>query len=186
MEINRNQIREIVKEEFYKILFEERIFEREIQTYIKSLVYDDVHYLRLLNSGIVKQGSLIFEVPEYSSGKLIMSRRANISLENIYNENIRYDIMAGDLSDFVAIINFESESGIIDWRQKGRKQFTYTGIFKMYEEIYDIEFKTMEEYFVDRFMLYLSTKFQLGGNFKKWTDFKKSFMKIYQSEKSKS
>jgi|SRR5690554_1275206 len=183
MQVNRDQIREIVKEEFYKILFEEKIFETEIKAYIKSLVYDDVHYLRLLNSGVVKHGRQIFELPKYSSGKLIMHRRANITLENIYNENIRYNIMAGDLSDFIAVINFESESGIIDWRQKGRKQFTYTGIFKMYEEIYDIEFKTMEEYFVDMFMSYLSTKFQLGGNFKKWTDFKKSFMKIYQPEK---
>ncbi len=186
MEINRDQIREIVKEEFYKILFEERIFEREIKTYIKSLAYDDVHYLRLLNLGLVKNSEEVYELSESSSGSLKMRKKRNISLENIYNENIKYGIMTGNLKDFISAINYKAEGEVIDWRQKAKKGFTYTGIFEMYQEIYDIDFNTMNQVFVNRFTKYLSVKFKLGGEHKKWTYFKKSFMKIYQPKKNKS
>lgn len=178
-ELAKDEINEVVKEEIRTIIFEERYFEMSLRAYIKSLVYDDIHCLRMLNAGMVKYGTTIIEIPEMSSGSLKMKVKKGVNLDEMYEQYTNTGLLQGTHGDFLAIVNFEAESGYIKWTQKARKTFTYKGIFELYESIYDDDFFNLNPLLEKKFLAYISTKFSLGGKFKKTTDFEKSFNKIY-------
>lgn len=182
LELAKNEIKEVVKKEIRTIIFEERYFETPLRAYIKSLAYDDVHYLRMLNAGMVKYGTTIIEIPKISSGSLKMRMKKYVNLNKLYEEYTNTGLLEGTLEDFLAIVNFEAESGYINWTQKARKTFTYKGIFELYESIYEDDFFNLNPLLEGIFLAYISTKFLLLGKFKETTDFEKSFNKIYNKK----
>lgn len=80
MQVNRDQIREIVKEEFYKILFEEKIFETEIKAYIKSLIFEDIHGLRMIVKGKINNHKSELIVSEDELNFTLFEKKENIDI----------------------------------------------------------------------------------------------------------
>lgn len=174
------ELKELVKKEIYTILFEERAFQTPLTAYIKSLAYKDIHYLIMLNKGMVKHGSNLIEIPETSTGTVFMKLKKNINFKQLYDNCIESGVMEASFEDFKAVLNFEVESGYIFWLQKARKSFTYKGIFELYESIYDEDFFNLNPHLQRLFIVYLSNKFLLGQDFKSYVDFEKSFNKVYK------
>jgi hypothetical protein len=176
------ELKKLVKEEIHTILFEERAFETPLTTYIKSLAYKDIHYLIMLNNGLVKHGSNLIEIPETSTGTVFMKLKKNINFKQLYDNCIESGIMEASFDDFKAVLNFEAESGYIFWLQKARKSFTYKGIFELYESVYDEDFFNLNPHLQRLFIAYLSNKFLLEGKPKLYVEFEKSFNKVYKGK----
>lgn len=176
----KQEIKELVKKEIRTILFEERAFEIPLKTYIKSLAYENVHYLIMLNKGMVKHGSSLIEIPEKSTGTIFMNLKKDVDFQQLYDYYIEAGLMQASFEDFKAVLNFETESGYIFWLQKARKSFTYKGIFELYESVYNEDFYNLNPYLQRIFIVYLSNKFLLGNDFKSYLAFEKSFNKLYK------
>lgn len=174
------ELKELMKEEIHTILFEERAFETPFKTYMKSLAYEDIHYLIMLNKGMVNHGNSIIEIPKKSTGSVFMKLKKDIDFKQLYNNCIEANLMQASFEDFKAVLSFKAESGYIFWLQKARKSFTYKGIFELYESIYDEDFFNFNPHLQRIFIAYLSNKFLLGRDFKTYNDFEKSFKKIYK------
>jgi hypothetical protein len=117
------ELKKLVKEEIHTILFEERAFETPLTTYIKSLAYKDIHYLIMLNNGLVKHGSNLIEIPETSTGTVFMKLKKNINFKQLYDNCIESGIMEASFDDFKAVLNFEAESGYILVTKSSKKLY---------------------------------------------------------------
>lgn len=69
------ELKELAKQEIHKLIFTDRYFEPALRTYIKSLLYDDIHYLRMLNRGMVNYGETIITFPQTTMGYLVMNKK---------------------------------------------------------------------------------------------------------------
>ncbi len=178
----KQEIKELVKKKIRTILFEERAFEVPLKAYIKSLAYENIHYLIMLNKGMVKHGSSLIKIPKMPPGKIFMNLKEDVDFQKLYDDYIEAGLMQASFEDFKAVLNFEAESGYIYWLQKARKSFTYKGIFELYESIYNEDFYNLNSYLQKMFIAYLSNKFLLGNDFKTYLAFEKSFNKLYKKK----
>ncbi len=173
---------ELVKSVMFKVeklIFEERYFETPLKTYIKSLCYEDVHYLRMLNLGLVKQGNNIIPVSEKSTGEVWMTLRKNVNTNMLYEEYKGGGLVDCSFENFISILNFDSAAERLIWQGKGKSKFSYLGLFDLYNRIYDYDFSNLNPLLKQRFLLYLSVKFIFDGETKEYENIKKSFNKEY-------
>lgn len=180
----REELKETVKKEFRNILFEERYFETAIKSYIKSLCFQDINYVFMLNRGLVKNGAITFENPEYST-KIWMKIKSNVNINKLYEEYKFGKHIKCSFENFEAAINFEpienfeSDEEIIVWTGNGKKKFTYKGLFDLYHRIYDEDFSKIHKSSKDLFLAYISVKFKFEGVFKSFNLINRSFIKAY-------
>lgn len=177
----RDEIRDIVKNEVKSILIEERGLETSLTAYIKSLCYEEVHYLKMLNKGLVKHGSDLIEIPETSKNRVWMSKKDNVDVRNLYEEYRSGGFIDCSYENFKYLMNFNPKSRPVAWNDTARKTFTYKKLFELYHTIYHFDFSNSEQ-LKERFLLFLADFYHFGGEFKKYKDVKKSFDKAYPSE----
>lgn|SRR5690554_171296 len=163
MEINRDQIREIVKEEFYKILFEERIFETEIKAYIKSLIFEDIHGLRMIVKGKISNHKSELIVSEDELNFTLFEKKENVDIKKLYDQYFKGRFVECTYDTFFKALHFKHNTDEINWIQKSNNNYTYTGIFDLYSEVYHIDYNDIEKFKKKRFKLYICSKFKKGG-----------------------
>lgn len=163
MEINRDQIREIVKEEFYKILFEERIFETEIKAYIKSLIFEDIHGLRMIVKGKTNNHQSELVVSEHELNFTLFEKKENVDIKKLYDQYFKGRFVECTYDAFFKALHFKHNTDEINWIQKSNNNYTYTGIFDLYSEVYHIDYNDIEKFKKKRFKLYICSKIKKGG-----------------------
>jgi len=177
---------EIVQDAIKKIdemIFMDRIFEKKLTAYIGSLCHNEVHFLRMLNRGLVEQGKTYYEFRETSSGKVVLEKRKDFNIEKLYNEYKKAEIIKCEYKDFKSVLEFKSDCKPIAWNDKGKKKFTYKGLFKIYNRVYHVDNLTIKP-LRERFLRFLANNFTFEGEFKKYSEIKKSFDKLYPLIKS--
>ena len=185
-EILKESRDEIVQEAIKKVdemIFVDRYLEPKLRTYIKSLCYDEVHFLSMLNKGLVNHGETFIEFPKTSTGKVFMSKRKDVNVEKLYNEYRNSGIIDCSYENFNSLLEFKAEAKPIAWNDKGRKKFTYKNLFKMYNRVYEVDNLKLKP-LRRRFLHFLSVSFCFEGTFKKYAEIKKSFDKLYPLIKS--
>ena len=163
-ELLKEEIREVIKKEFRNILFEERHFETQLTTYIKSLCYRDINYLQLLNRGLIKYGPTFHKNLELSSS--ILLKKKNVDLRKIHEEytqgwsiNCSFENFESGMN-FSPIVDHNSNEEIIVWTEKARKKHTYKGLFDLYSEILKEEISNLDSYRKNWIFQYISVKFR--------------------------
>src|SRR5690606_18476497 len=109
MQVNRDQIREIVKEEFYKILFEEKIFETEIKAYIKSLIFEDIHGLRMIVKGKINNHKSELIVSEDELNFTLFEKKENIDIKKLYDQYFKGRFVECTYDTFFKALHFKTE-----------------------------------------------------------------------------
>lgn len=178
------EIREIVRDEIKRYIFDTKSIDKSLRTYIKSLCFDDIYYLRMLNGGLLKQETGTYIIPETSTGKIRMNKKENVDLKKLYKEYLKTGHITCTYDDFKSVMNFEHDVQIIDWRDKGKKTFTYKSLFELYNRIYDYNFSELKPVVEYRILLYISVKFKFQNQIKDIQDIRKSFHKTYKSKKT--
>ncbi|MGO3184467.1 MAG: hypothetical protein ACTIJ9_16690 [Aequorivita sp.] len=178
----RQEIKDIVKKEVRSLLIEERGLETSLKAYIKSLCYEEVHFLRMLNEGLVKHGEEFIEIPETSKGRVWLRKRSDVDIRNLYEDNRSKGWISCSYENFKYLIEFNEKAKPTAWNEEAKKSFTYKGLFKMYGKAYYFDFKENDEY-RKMFLCYLADFFYFKGEFKKYQEIKKSFDKTYTSKK---
>jgi len=163
MQVNRDQIREIVKEEFYKILFEKRIFETEIRAYIKSLIFEDMHGLRMIVKCKINNNQSEFVISEDAHNFTLFEKKENVDIKKLYDQYLKGRFVECSYDSFFKAMNFIYDPGQINWIQKSNNNYTYVGIFDLYSEVYHIDYNNMDKFKKKRFQLYICSKFKKGG-----------------------
>lgn len=172
------EIKNIVKQEVRSVLITERGLETSLTAYIKSLCYEEVHYLRMLNRGLVKHGSTLIEIPDTSKNKVWLTKRNNIDIRDLYEEYRSGNFIFCSYEDFNLVLNFKEPSKPISWNDKGRKRFSYKRLFELYNRVYVFDFSESAE-LRNRFLYFLADCFYFEGEFKKFAEIKKAFDKVY-------
>lgn len=175
------EIKNIVKEEVRSVLITERGLETTLTAYIKSLCYDEVHYLRMLNRGLVKHGSTLIEIPNTSRNIVWLTKRKNIDIRNLYEEYRSGNFIFCSYEDFNMVLDFKVPSKPISWNDKGRKQFSYKRLFELYNSVYVLDFSKSTR-LKNKFLYFLADCFYFDGEFKKFVNIKKAFDKAYPIE----
>lgn len=173
----KEELNVLVKEEIDNLIFTERYFETRVITYIKSLCYEEIHYLRMLNKGMVKHGETLIEVPQLPSGYLLVNIKANINYADLHKQYSSGGMMECSTEDFISALTFKSDGNYINWTQKARSTFTYTGIFDLYNDILNDDIFQFPELKLERFLYFISNKFLLGGKIIEYKNLRKSFNK---------
>lgn len=173
---------EIVQSTMKKVddmIFLERHFDSMLRTYITSLCYEDVHYLRMLNRGLVKQGSNVIPVAQKSTGEIWMTLKNNVNLNSIYDEYRVSGLITCNLENFIDVINFNSGAENTLWYGKGKKGYSFLGLFELYNRIYDYDFCNLNPLIKKRFLKYISVKFLFKGETKEFEKIERSFNNKY-------
>lgn len=177
---------EIIQDAIKKIdemVFIDRFFEKKLTTYIKSLCHDEVHFLRMLNRGLVKHEPTCYEFRDKSTGEVVLDKRKDFNIKKLYNEYSKGEIIDCDYEDFKALLEFKIDSKQIAWNGKGKKKFTYRGLFEMYNRAYYVD-NIVDKPLRDRFLYFLANNFIFEGETKDYSEVKKSFDRFYPSNKS--
>ncbi|MGV8994535.1 MAG: hypothetical protein ACOH1O_10570 [Flavobacterium sp.] len=174
----KEQLNVLVKEEIDTLIFTERYFETRVISYIKSLCYNEIHYLRMLNNGMVKHGESLIEVPQWKSGVLFVKNNLNVNYADLYKQYTNCGMMECSFEDFEAVLDFKHDSGYINWKQKGRTTYTYVGIFDLYNDILSEDIFYFSEVKLERFLYFISNKFLIAGKVIEYKNLKNSFTKI--------
>lgn len=141
--MNKEEIRQIIKEELHSIIFEDRAFEKPLTTYMKTLLYDEIKYLKMKEAGFCKkcQNDTIYFHNDLEIKILGFEKKENIDLKTIYQERKKYRYFEGSYSDFEKIMLFKEPTIQLEWLQKTKsKDITYLGIFELFKEVYHINF----------------------------------------------
>ncbi|WP_299154253.1 hypothetical protein [uncultured Christiangramia sp.] len=175
-----DKTREIVRSEIKSYIFDTRSIDLSLRIYIKSLCHDEIHYLKMLNRGLVKHGSEIIEIPEWSTGNIVMNKKKDVNLKDLYKEYTNGGYLNCSFNDFKSIVNFEFDCNYVAWTDKARKTFTYKNLFALYNRIYDYDFSDLNPFLEERFLSFISVKFLFQDEIKDVKFIKKAFNKAYK------
>lgn len=160
--MDQEELRKIVKEELYKIIFQERTFEKPLTTYMKSLLYDEVKYLKMKQAGFCRkcQKDTIYFFNDLKIPSLGFKIKDGIDLKAIYNERKKYNYFEGSYSDFEKIMLFKEPTTQLKWLQKSEKKIiTYFGIFELFEEVYHIKYSEISSINKERLLTHIENSF---------------------------
>lgn len=182
----KEQLNVLVKEEIETLIFTERYFETRVISYIKSLCYNEIHYLRMLNNGMVKHGETLIEVPQWTSGHLSVEKKIDINNAKLYEEYINSGMMECSFEDFEAVLGFKHDSGYINWKQKSGQSYSYLGIFYLYSEVITEDIYNLPKSKEARFLYYIANKFLRAGQPIEYKKLKKSFQSEIEKRNKKN
>jgi hypothetical protein len=175
----KDEINFIVRKEVENVLIIERGLEASLTTYIHNLCFREIHYLRMLNQGLVKHGENLIVIPNSSNGFVWLNKKDYINFENLFREYSKSGIVNCSFENFESALKFEPIDGSISWNGSGRKKFSYIGLFQLYNTIYDFESLIKNAVVLERFVSFISSTFTFDGQFKTSNDVKKSFNRKY-------
>lgn len=179
---------EIVKSAMKKVddlIFIDRYFETMLRTYIKSLCYDDIHFERMKNLGLAIESDQEIDYWKSSTGKIWMALKKDIDVAKIYSEHIAAGNISCTQQEFNSVINFDHISPPIIWNQEARGSFSYKGVFKLYENVYDFDFSQIDAPVIYHLINFIRQNFIFEGSFKSYYLIRKSFIKAYKPKKRK-
>lgn len=163
--MNKEELRQIIKEELHRIIFEDRAFEKPLTTYVKSLLYDEIKYLKMKQAGYCRkcQNNTIYFFDDLGIKKLGFEKKDNINLEFLFIEFKKYNYFEGNYSDFEKVMLFIEPDVKLKWLQKSDKKIiTYLGIFELFKEVYDINYFEISDINKNRLLQHIENSFLKG------------------------
>lgn len=160
--MDQEELRKIVKEELYKIIFQERTFEKPLTTYMKSLLYDEIKYLKMKEAGFCRkcQNDTIYYFNDLEIKNLGFEIKDNIDLKAIYQERKKYNYFKGSYSDFEKTMLFKEPTTQLDWLQKTKNKYiTYLGIFELFKEVYHINYLEISDINKNKLLVHIEKSF---------------------------
>lgn len=177
----REEIRKIIKEELLLEIVNNKDLEKSLTTYVRSLLYTEVKYLKMVENGFqkipdrtifVSDGNLMeFDIP----GWVNLHNVTEGKLNEIHNELINSKKTDTDYGLFVSILNGNSEKKI-NWIQTMSTDKNYINSYGIFDLLYEIDPKIIEFKlnFLKRFLKNVMYKFSEKGD-----DF--SYARLYDS-----
>lgn len=168
-----------------KLIFEERYFEKMLNTYIKTLCYKEINFLRMQSMGFTNRKPEIFDFQEDTTLENWIKNRNNIDIIDLYNECTAEGAITCSYENFCDILDFDANTKRVEWKGKSKgksdSNFSYYGLFELYEKIYDYDFSNLNPLFKERLLFYIEEKFIFGGERKSKALIEKSFDRKYKS-----
>ncbi len=180
---------EIVKSAMKKVddlIFIDRYFETMLRTYITSLCYDDIHFQRMKNLGLAIESDQEIEYRKSSTGKIWMALKKDVNFTELYSDHLAVGDIDCTQEEFNSVLNFDQLAIPVVWNQKARGNFSYRGVFQLYENVYDFDFSKINTPVIYHLIDFISQNFMFEGSLKPYDLIRKSFMKAYKPKKTNS
>lgn len=178
---------EIVKSTIKKVddmIFKDRYFETMLRTYITSLCYDNIHNQRMKNLGRGIDVDQEIEYRKSSTGKIWMALKKDVDFTELYSEHLAVGDINCSQEEFISVLNFDPLPAPIVWNQDARGNFSYRGVFILYENVYDFDFSKINTPVIYHLIKHISQNFIFEGSLKPYDLIRKSFVKAYKPKKT--
>jgi hypothetical protein len=159
----RQELRAIVKEELYSIIFENREFETPMNAYIKSLIYNEVSNKK--NKEKFEPTEYIFDHEEHNKIFNSFYIKSNVDFEHYYHILFLEKKIESSYEDFLCTMTDYNSDVKINWIDKSylSKDFQYSSIFDFLNDITDTDFSNLNTYNRKKLIDYVCKKFLKGS-----------------------